>query len=391
VVSNPNQDIAMGWSPDGRHLLFASDRTGSMGLWAVPVHDGKPQGQPELLKANIGTFESSMGVTASGALYFGRTGRIRNVEIVPVDWAKNKLVGLPSSPIQRFIGSNASPSWSADGKYISYVSLRGPSGPKVLVTAAVETGQVVREVHPKMSFLRAAEMSPDGRSFTAQGNDLKGRAGIFRVDAESGEVAPLAIAEETPAGDALSPIAPADDKSLFLARASRDPQRGQSLALFEKDLTSGSERLIIRGENLVSGMRLSPDRQWIVAPTFDRATKAAGVLLVPVRGGQPRELIRAGAPVQFRIAGWTPDGGSAVIWKNLTGDWKQASTASEVWMIPIDGREPRRVELDLASLPAADGFHFSPDGRYIAYDTNTGSVSEVSMLENFLPALGKAK
>ena len=36
AVIDPNQDIVMGWSPDGKFLLFASDRSGSMSLWALP-------------------------------------------------------------------------------------------------------------------------------------------------------------------------------------------------------------------------------------------------------------------------------------------------------------------------------------------------------------------
>lgn len=392
AVSSPNQDIVMGWSPDGRYLLFSSDRTGSMGLWAVPMHDGRPQGQPELLKANIGIFESSMGVTASGTLYFGRTGRSRNIEIVPVDWTSGKLSGPAANPVQRFVGSNSFPSWSANGKYLSCISMRDPSGAnKILVTVAADTGQVLREVRPKMN-LATAEMAADGRSFTAQGRDLKGRQGIFRVDAASGEVTPLVIAEETPAGEVVFPVGSADEMSVFFVKLSRDPQgRRGPFALFEKDLASGSERQIARGENLVSQIRLSPDRQWIAASTADPATKTARVLLIPVRGGEPRELLRAGAPAQFRLPGWTPDGRSVVVWKSLTGDWQKAKTASEVWRVPIEGREPHRLELDLASLPAANGFQFSPDGRYIAYDTNSGSLSEVSVLENFLPTPTKAK
>ena len=141
----------------------------------------------------------------------------------------------------------------------------------------------------------------------------------------------------------------------------------------------------------MSGMRLSPDRQWIAASIPDRTTNAARVLLIPVQGGEPRELLRSSAPAQFRIPGWMPDGRSLVVWKSLTSDWKQANTASEVWQVSLEGGEPRRLKLNLASLPATTGFQFSPDGRYIAYATNSGSLSEVSVLENFLPTTGKAK
>ena len=37
------------WSPDGRHLYFASDRGGSMNLWRVPIGEesGQVLGDPE--------------------------------------------------------------------------------------------------------------------------------------------------------------------------------------------------------------------------------------------------------------------------------------------------------------------------------------------------------
>jgi Tol biopolymer transport system component len=46
AVVHPSQNAMMGWSPDGKHLLFASDRTGSMGIWALSFAEGKPGRSP---------------------------------------------------------------------------------------------------------------------------------------------------------------------------------------------------------------------------------------------------------------------------------------------------------------------------------------------------------
>lgn len=67
VTSLASDDIAMGWS--SRHLLFASDRGGSMGLYAQPFAEGNVQGPPASITAEIGR-GSSLGTTASGALYY---------------------------------------------------------------------------------------------------------------------------------------------------------------------------------------------------------------------------------------------------------------------------------------------------------------------------------
>ena len=68
AVAHAAHDFTMGWSPDGKQLLFASDRTGSVALWALPITNGKPMGAPTMLKPDIGSV-SSLGMTASGALH----------------------------------------------------------------------------------------------------------------------------------------------------------------------------------------------------------------------------------------------------------------------------------------------------------------------------------
>ena len=46
AVAGPANDVLMGWSPDGSHLLFASDRSGTTDLWAVPRSNGGAAGIP---------------------------------------------------------------------------------------------------------------------------------------------------------------------------------------------------------------------------------------------------------------------------------------------------------------------------------------------------------
>jgi Tol biopolymer transport system component len=68
AVVHPSDDTLAGWSPDGNHLLFLSDRNGTRGLWSQAVVDGRPQGAAALIKADLGS-SRSMGITKSGALY----------------------------------------------------------------------------------------------------------------------------------------------------------------------------------------------------------------------------------------------------------------------------------------------------------------------------------
>jgi dipeptidyl aminopeptidase/acylaminoacyl peptidase len=80
VVVRPGNDEMLGWSPDGKWLLFTSDRTGSTDLWAVAFANGKTQDPPRWLKEDFGTKSWSVGLTSSGALYYltnSGSGRFR--------------------------------------------------------------------------------------------------------------------------------------------------------------------------------------------------------------------------------------------------------------------------------------------------------------------------
>src|SRR5205823_4089938 len=44
AVASPGNDVMMGWSADGRWLLFGSDMTGSNSLWGVAFAGGKVEG-----------------------------------------------------------------------------------------------------------------------------------------------------------------------------------------------------------------------------------------------------------------------------------------------------------------------------------------------------------
>src|SRR4029077_6181779 len=48
LVAHPADDFVLGWSPDGRSVLFASNRTGGTSAWSIRVDSGKALGEPQL-------------------------------------------------------------------------------------------------------------------------------------------------------------------------------------------------------------------------------------------------------------------------------------------------------------------------------------------------------
>ena len=227
VVHSAN-DTVMGWSPDGRRLLFSSDRTDSTGLWAQPLAGGTPQGVPELLKANIGA-GSSLGVTVSGAMYMRRLTSARDFAIAPLDLQEGKLLGAPVGFTQGFVEGARNPTWSPDGRYLAYPVV-GWNGGSNIAIRSVSDGQV-RLLPRTLSAVESAHLdwSPDGRLLLTKATDLKGRTGVFQIDAQTGEATAIILA------DALAGFTQwsRDGRKVYFAR------RG---VFVERDLASGMER-----------------------------------------------------------------------------------------------------------------------------------------------------
>jgi Tol biopolymer transport system component len=362
-------DMVMGWSPDGTRLLFSSDRRGSVGLWALPFANGKVQGPPELLKSDIGK-SYSLGLTDSRALYVYKPVSTRDITIAPVDLNAGKLLGPPMSFTQGFIENPGPPYWSPDGKYLAYQVNSCNQG--CIAIRSVATGQV-RRVASNLTNARAVHWSPDGRSLLTKGADRSGREGIFRIDVQSGEASTVIF------GDGLSTLAQwsPDGKKVYF-------NFNPTGRYVERDLASGAERELYREAGVRNGS-LSPDGRYLAVVRTDLPSKTASLLLVPVAGGPPLELLRLTQPEALApVNVWTHDSSGVIITKD-TG------SRIELWLVPVTGGPQRKLDIDPnlwsggSSSELLSGFTLSPDGRSIAFQTGK-TVSEVWALENFLPA-----
>ncbi|MBK5292530.1 MAG: PD40 domain-containing protein [Acidobacteriia bacterium] len=388
VVTHPSHDALAGWSPDGKHLLFASDRGGSMGLWAIRFADGKVQGTPELVKPDAGR-QNFMGLAAPGKLYsaqFHSGGP--DIRVAGFDFAAGKFLSPPVSLIDTFVGSNQSPDWSPDGKYVAYVSLRGTTGSRyfVLGIRTVATG-AVRELalSPGFSLLQSLRWAPDGRSLVVGGRDIKGRDGVFSVDAQTGQ-STLLLPREGGDGPGFPAWAPDGKKLYFRGRVVVGER--EEFAFFEWDPASGVRRELIRLPNL-GFMFLSPDGRYIATATraFDPSIKTSSVLLVPVAGGEPKELARVEQPQTVAVGGWAPDSRSLVFTK---GSGRRPFTSqSEFWITSLDGQSRK---LDVGFDGNFGPFRVHPDGRQIMFGVSgPRKPAEVWVLENFLTTLSAKK
>lgn len=377
ALAQPANDRVLGWSPDGK-LLFASDRTGLSGIWALAITDGKPQGAPELIKANINPY--SLGLTRSGALYYSVLASAPNIYVASVDFETGKVISAPDPLAQPYLGLNNLPQWSRDGKYLAYLSKREANSRSsqlnILAIRSMDTGKV-RELKPNLTMLNVGNVpyplwSPDGGSLLVSASDKQGRAGVYRIDAQSGDATPVILTgpgELRTTARALSP----DGRTLYIERID---VKSKTTALFARDMQSGQEREIVRRDGMGSAA-LSPDGRQLAVIGMNRSTQSTSLLIIPAEGGGSHELLRTSnsGPEQLGVfVAWTPDGKYVIFRKGAP------PATREPFRIPAEGGTAVKYGAEWSAGPPS----INPDGRQVAFPMGEHKI-EIWALENFLP------
>jgi Tol biopolymer transport system component len=356
VVRSSADERLLGWAPDGR-ILFGSERDGRAGVWAIRTRDGRADGAPELLKADLwGVLP--MGLTRNGELFYGVIAGGLDVYTAGVDLESGRLLSAPAVTTHRRLGFNQGIDWSPDGRYAAYLIRLGavPASRAVLAIRDERNGDV-RELNPRLEFINSAiSWSPDGRTILAPAYDERRDYGLYRIDAVTGGVERLVSIN----GVVHRPSWAPDGRSIFYFARLREGtgDRTPPSRLVHHDLATGTARDLVTGEDL-NATAVSYDGAHMA---YVRGGPAAGsrLFVQDVRGGEPRELARVSAPGSIHTLAWARDG-QHVIYGRID-NWLGAAT--ELWRVPFEGGEPVSLGLARAGLV---GPRMHPDGRRIGF------------------------
>ncbi len=109
----------------------------------------------------------------------------------------------------------------------------------------------------------------------------------------------------------------------------------------------------------------------------DPETRLKILKVLPAAGGEAHDLLRG---VQLPFPGsvaWAPDGQSVLFTKQPS----LADTKTELWLIPVQGGEPRKLDLTAENMRELS---VHPDGRRVAFTAGENKQT-VWVMENFLP------
>jgi Tol biopolymer transport system component len=360
LTRGPGHHRVAGWLPGGGPLFYLRDERGRSDLMAVEVEDGRAVSEPRLVRSGLWRV-GAVGFSANAFFYY-QAPELRQLHSARIDPDEGRLTS-PFVPL--FPATAASRAgimaWSPDGSRMAYMEGND------LVVRSLDTG-AERRIRTAFASPGTLEWSPGPDRLAIQSVDQStGLSGIFIMDLANGSTELV----RSRAGTVVAPRWSADGKSLFVARPDSEGRSAEDI--IRLDLESGEERVVFRAEAergpAFTGFAVHPGGRHLAVGL--RGPPSGGpdrVILVPVDGAEPRELVRVEAPegISYQHYGleWTPDGRYLIIAGNP--DPEQRRT---LWIVDGAGTE-LRVLTSISSGPMAMVHHqvrprILPGGREI--------------------------
>jgi Tol biopolymer transport system component len=389
LVTHPANEYLLGWSADGHHVYFASDRTGSIGLWAVPWEEGVSERNPLLIRDHMGPI-IPVGLTRDGSFYYGYQSRWSDIYVAEIDPESGRVLSDARKVDLPFEGHNRDPHYSPDGEHLAYISDRGVFRNlyhNVLSIHTFRTGSN-RDFDLNSCASVQPRWSPDGRTILTAGSRKAGpwEWAIYRTEIDKGTT--ISAVPPNEVSDVYSHGWSPDGRSVFYlnAIAVKKGSTLLSVRILERSLETGGEREIAAFESINSSHELfdvSPNGKTLAFVKRDLANERDGINIISAAGGAPHEIYAMDLSkglVDYLV--WSPDGHSVVC---SVSD--RSSRKSELMRIPAEGGQPQKMGL---SMSGVSQLSIRPDGRQIAIASGGSKVRtpEIWVMENMLPEAG---
>jgi len=385
VAPNAAYQEPVGWTPDGRYLLYGQYFGSSTELWAVALVNGRPQGEAIDLHEELekSAFES---VGRSGALAYSTHISDAHVYTATLDPMSGKLASKPV--LAPLAASNSQPRWSADSQQLAYqriIDARNRIGSSwELSVYSFASGEDKRAATQNKVAIPAYCWGSDGGSLLLNILDDQNHQVPSRYDLTSGAISPLfqgmpPFSLRSCGGSVVVGFTSAGaNPYVGLNFPGGNPRANVNLEV--RDLSNGSTRTIYKPESAIYPSVAHDGRK----VAFAVSTGGHTVLrVVPTDGGAPIDVLTLGSGASINL-GWS------VAWsandQYLYFLQQIGQDPMELFRVPAGGGNPEPAGLsgeDLSSLS------ISPDGKHIAFAKGLGSRPQIWTTENYLPLASK--
>jgi Tol biopolymer transport system component/DNA-binding winged helix-turn-helix (wHTH) protein len=264
-VTSDNADVlGVDWEPDGRHLLFSSDRSGGISLWRVPVAGGEP------------AILAGGGAKVKHPSVARRTGSIAyedwHYEINLMEGAAiGAMTPTPVSPTSdRW---NFHPQVSPDGARLAFQSTRSGD---YEIWIADRNGRDARQATSSRSYKSLPRWSADSRRLVFASR-IGGQTEIVALDVDAGTARTISV-EPT---NASAPSWSHDGRHVYFGSP-----RGGDWQIWKVAVEDATATQVTSDGGYAALESL--DGQWLYYTRLDRP----GLLRRPASGGQA-EMVAA--------------------------------------------------------------------------------------------------
>ncbi len=373
LVDHAADDSQPCWTPDGRGLVFLSNRRGPSDAYFLPVSGGRAGGPAAMIKDNVNDI---LGVTQQGTLYYLADAGTHRIRSASLDSATGRILGEAETLPLAYTGIMQSAVLSPDGQWLAYIRRRAVLDRERSLTLRSMTSGAERELRLPVKGLNSVAWYPDSKSLVIHARDMRDLHGMWKIDAATGASELLFLRKELK-DQRIGFLAPfvAPDTRAFYVRGYVD-RAGTTLAI--NPATKIAREVFRKKDVSMSRPVVSSDGRYVSSTFTNVETKRSGLLVVDAQTGEFRELCQTQKPTWW-VAGWTPDDRHIVM---VSTDKDQL----EVWRVPFDGGEPVKSPLDARE---SEGFNLSPqsNGNRLVWITGK-EQPEVWAADNILPGGG---
>lgn len=342
--------LAITWGPEGRSIVFSSNRKRNHALWRIPVSGGAPSRVPMVSENASDPAFSRDGRRMVYAQIFEDT----NI------WRFDLDRRQPPRKVVSSTQYDSSPTISPDGARIAFRSNRSGSNE---IWQSDSNGRLPSQLtHVGGALTGSPKWSPDGK-WIAFDSRPDGQADIYVMPAEGGDMRRISNS-------------PAED---VVPNWSRDGQW-----IYFASIRSGAWQ-VWRARASGGG----PEEQVTRLGGFAAVESVDGKYLYYAKGRSAEGLWRK------RL----PDGDEAPFIPELkTGfwgywalaakgayflDWPGPGKPASIWWQAFEGHRVQVGSVDGPPVVSDSGFVLSPDGRYLLYSQMDQSGSDILVLEHY--------
>ncbi|MFC2083601.1 tetratricopeptide repeat protein [Bacteroidota bacterium] len=372
IIENPSRDFRPHWLPDGKGIMFMSDRSGNTGLWYQAISNGKSKGDPKLIKDNLNRMWF-FGISTDNKIFLEEKGIFGDIFKFSIEPETGKVIKPVSNAATSNLGYNNMAQYTRDGKYLIYLS-GDRNNLKIENLENGESRELKTSVKSGM-WSAPFRLSHDEKSIVCFGWNFEGNQGLFDVDLSTGKAKRLPRL----AGDNYKGFECSNDENKFYLVQDKG-ESGTSVLIY--DISTQSSEIIYHTE--VGGYKLNRPAKSQDGKKLACYDRDGIIVIIPTSGGDP-EILQMPEAENNRISSiaWSHDGKYLYFTKRLG---KPEVTTGEIWRVHLTSGEFQNLGISVEHNIGYLTIH--PNGKDIVFTLSYFySPNHIWVLENYLQSL----